>query len=955
MAESGKQVREHDKGRRRGFSSWSVVAKLSLVVGLVTLVTMLGFAFWTTSSAIATLRGDAIRDIGSQVAIVANMVESTDANLRSDAVTTGKVFSQRFSGSFSLVPERRVKVGDADTPVLRDGMAVLNNDLELVDRFTRDTGAVATIFARDGDDFVRIATSLRKQDGSRAMGTRLGKAHPAYEAMLRGGSYTGHAQLFGKPYMSDYQAVRDAAGKVAGILYIGTDLSNAVQAVRKSIREIKVGETGYFFVVDALKGPDYGRMVVHPSLEGQVQDLSTQPVLREMLEKGSGVIEYPLEVDGRMREKLAVYRRIGGWDWVVAAGAYTDESYRAAYLMRDETLLACAVVIVILLLATYWASRQLFLKPVRAAVDAAQAIADGDMGRAIEVRSGDEMGRLLAAMQRMQATLSALLNDVRDVTGQAARGDFSRRVETAGRQGYQLELAGNVNALVQTTEGGLEDMSRVLGAIARGDLTERIDKDYEGMFARLKADANRTAEQLAAMVSHIREAADSINLASKEIASGNADLSQRTEEQASSLEETSASMADLTNTVRQNAENARQANQLAIGASGIAVKGGDVVRDVVVTMESIRTSSAKVSDIISVIDGIAFQTNILALNAAVEAARAGEQGKGFAVVASEVRNLAQRSAAAAKEIKALIGASADKVAAGSRLVGEAGQTMDDIVASVKRVTDIMAEISSASAEQDDGIRQISTAISQMDEVTQQNAALVEQSAAAAESLEEQAAALVQTTLAFRLGGQETVLEQARVAAQRLEERFPAGIRRHPEPYVGGDGAKLPALASGGRVINGTEDVVDGIQRECGAVATIFVKDGEDFRRISTSVRDSQGKRVLGTHLDRSQPAYQCLRKGEPSEGSMVLFGRAFMTHYKPIVVAGEVIGALFVGMPMDATAAKAAKPASQPAPAAGGNGMARPVVARQPGPAPAPRPAPRKVAAGGGDDEWQEF
>src|SRR5512147_2455503 len=241
-------------------------------------------------------------------------------------------------------------------------------------------------------------------------------------------------------------------------------------------------------------------------------------------------------------------------------------------------------------------------------------------------------------------------------------------------------------------------------------------------------------DSLVRVVSQVRSGTDTVATASSQIAAGNLDLSSRTEEQASSLEETASSMEELTSTVKQNAENARQANQLAIGSSDVAGKGGAVVSQVVTTMDAINEASRKIVDIISVIDGIAFQTNILALNAAVEAARAGEQGRGFAVVAGEVRNLAQRSAAAAKEIKTLIGDSVDKVENGSKLVANAGQTMDEIVTSIKRVTDIMAEISAASAEQSAGIEQVNTAITQMDEVTQQNAALVEEAAAAAESL-----------------------------------------------------------------------------------------------------------------------------------------------------------------------------------------------------------------------------
>ncbi|MBG6220502.1 MULTISPECIES: methyl-accepting chemotaxis protein [unclassified Janthinobacterium] len=290
--------------------------------------------------------------------------------------------------------------------------------------------------------------------------------------------------------------------------------------------------------------------------------------------------------------------------------------------------------------------------------------------------------------------------------------------------------------------------------VADGDLTAQIDvsaKDETGQLLQALQDMNTS---LLNIVGEVRSGTDSIATSSTQIAAGNQDLSSRTEQQAGSLEETASSMEELTSTVKQNADNARQANQLAASAAQVAVKGGTVVAQVVGTMESINASSNKIVDIISVIDGIAFQTNILALNAAVEAARAGEQGRGFAVVASEVRNLAQRSASAAKEIKTLIGASVEQVNAGSMLVAQAGSTMNDIVDSVQRVSDIITEITAASSEQSVGIDEINRAIGQMDAVTQQNAALVEESAAAAESMQHQAHNLAQVVSVFKLHGQQ---------------------------------------------------------------------------------------------------------------------------------------------------------------------------------------------------------
>jgi aerotaxis receptor len=296
----------------------------------------------------------------------------------------------------------------------------------------------------------------------------------------------------------------------------------------------------------------------------------------------------------------------------------------------------------------------------------------------------------------------------------------------------------------------LQRAKREIDRMSAGDLTGRVEAKGILELAQLMESLHTLQINTQEIVAQIREASDRVNTGAREIASGNADLSGRTESQASSLEETASSMEELTSTVKQNAENARQANQLVVSASDVAVKGGKVVGQVVHTMSSIKDSSRKIADIISVIDGIAFQTNILALNAAVEAARAGEQGRGFAVVAAEVRNLAQRSAGAAKEIKSLIEDSVDKVDVGGKLVDEAGKTMEEIVNSVKRVTDIMSEIAAASQEQSSGIEQVNQAVGQMDEATQQNAALVEEAAAAAESLQDQAAKLAQAVSVFKL-------------------------------------------------------------------------------------------------------------------------------------------------------------------------------------------------------------
>jgi len=386
------------------------------------------------------------------------------------------------------------------------------------------------------------------------------------------------------------------------------------------------------------------------------------------------------------------------------------------------------------------------------AVLVASRIASGDLSGAVNVRAGDTTS-ILSAMSSMRNNLNDTIAEVQVMVNATAEGDFSKKMTTADKQGYSKTLSELLNRLSDVTEGGLQDAIRVSEAISQGDLTQTISKNYPGLFGQLKDAINTTVERLKDVIGLIREASDTINTAAGEIAAGNLDLSGRTEQEASSLEETSARMEQLSNTVNRNAQNAKDANQLSMRSNAVATRGGEMVRRVITTMGDIQGSSRKMAEIIGVIDSISFQTNILALNAAVEAARAGEQGRGFAVVATEVRNLAQRSAVAAKEIRGLIAESVDKVDAGTKLVHEAGSTMDEVVNSFQNVADLVIKIADASQEQSGGIDEVTMAISQMDKATQQNAALVEESAAAAKSLEEQAKGLVKAVDIFNLGDQ----------------------------------------------------------------------------------------------------------------------------------------------------------------------------------------------------------
>ncbi len=697
-------------------------------------------------------------------------------------------------------------------PVARDGKHLgtlefgLSFGKAFLDKFKQDYGVDLSFATREGDGFKHMAGTTAD--------TFMPPAADLESAFAKGPVFY-RTELAGKSVAVYIAAVKDYSGQPLGVMALMADRSQYAEALN-STRFMMFGATLALLLLGGLVVAWLARSLSRPldEVESTLSNVS-QGIYSNHIDISRddelGVVMQELQtLQTRFGFELAESKRVAeenlrirfGLESVTVPVTLSDDSNRLIFMNQAATDLWQGMAGEIGKRVPGFSAQGMLgnrvgdyledeavIAAYRSPMKETRVFDMGLAGRRLRVtaspvhdHSGAYRGRLSQWVDRTAEV--AVESEVSTLVEAAAHGDFSRRLGLEGKSGFYLRVSGGLNKLMEEVSRGLEDVGRVLNAIARGALTERVGSEYEGTFGRLADDTNTTVSRLQEVVGRIKDATEAINLAAREIAQGNSDLSSRTEEQASSLEETASSMEEINATVKQNAENARQAKNLAAGSHEVVQRSGQMVGQVVDTMAGIADSSRKMSDIIGVIDSIAFQTNILALNAAVEAARAGEQGRGFAVVASEVRALAQRSATAAKEIKVLIAASVDKVEGGVQLVQEAGRTMGEVVASFQKVAALVTEIASASVEQSSGVEQVTLAVGQMDEVTQQNAALVEQAAAAAESLEDQARSLSRTVSVFRLSDSDQPVrseEPVRSAPKALAAKSSAAAPRRAAP------------------------------------------------------------------------------------------------------------------------------------------------------------------------------
>lgn len=643
--------------------SKSIGTKLSISVFISVSVLLIGLLLTTSFWVVNFVSTHSAENIHQTTELISQIIDNSDRELKTRIDQLGQGLTGSFKEQWST--QGVIEAHGKTFPNLLHGAESLYNNQYQLDQFNRMTSAQATFMVLHNGEFLRISTTLKNEKGERLLGTSLDANHPAIPHLLKKEKYIGLAVLVGKQYITQYTPLINAKGDVIGAQFVGFDFSLLNDGLKKTISEMKLGDDGFFYVLDT-REQHLGKVITHPHFgagSNLIDEKSANgtPFVKEMLEKKHGNIFYDqVNKDGSTTKTLAAFASIDGRQWLVVA-SLPEKAYKDPIVFLTNNFLYLGLVILVLFAIGFF-----FF---------------------------------------VQKNISKPLDQLRNSANKIAQGD-----------------------LIQTP----------------------IDPSKNDEIAQLAKSMNDISTGLTKVVKTVLDGSEILSNSSHEIAQGNHDLSARTEQQAGTIQQTAASMEQICTTVRNNSQSAQSANDLITQAALIAKDGGEQAQQVVETMKGITDSSKKIEDITSVIDSIAFQTNILALNAAVEAARAGEQGRGFAVVASEVRTLAQRSAEAAKEIKNLIQTSVERTQDGSALVNKTGSTIQALVQSIQEVTDVMAQISTASAQQSTAIDQVTQSTLQMDQMTQQNAALVEEMAASATSLNQQADALVKSVSVFKI-------------------------------------------------------------------------------------------------------------------------------------------------------------------------------------------------------------
>ncbi|MCT7909951.1 Cache 3/Cache 2 fusion domain-containing protein [Arcobacter lacus] len=739
------------------FLKKSVIAKV-IFVSIISIVVSMGIlTFLVSNNTFDVMKKNTESTVHKEISLLVENINTFNKVAKTGTDTIGNIFLDMLDG-IKIDKSQNIKVGDLQTPILSINGKVLNLNFELVDKFTQMTkGSVATIFVRKGDDFIRVSTSLKKEDGNRAIGTKLDINHPGYKKVLQGETYLGKAILFGKNYMTKYIPIKQD-GEVIAIAFIGSDISKDLANLTETISSKVIGKTGYYYIINSNENdPKYGNFIVHPKLKDtsglEISDKNGLFIIKEMLKNKNGELTY-LWNEG---EKFVVFENFEEWHWLLVGGVNSSEIFEDA----NKIML---LIITLSIITVFIISLSIFIT-MKTSLKSLKKIKDGLLSffqylnreithvEKINIYSEDEFGviakQINENIEKIEKSIDEdrkLINETIAVLGEFEQGDLCQRLNIEVSNPALMQLKNVLNNMASTLESNIDNVLHILEEYAHYNYLNKIStKDLKEHLLKLATGVNTLGDSITEMLIENKSIGLQLDKSSNVLLSNVDKLNISSNEAAASLEQTAASLEQITSNIRNNTQNVSKMTQYSKELTNSAVEGEKLANQTTNAMEDINTQVTAINEAISVIDNIAFQTNILSLNAAVEAATAGEAGKGFAVVAGEVRNLASRSAEAAREIKIIVENATLKTNLGKDIANNMITGYKKLNENISNSTKLISDIENSSREQLLGIEQINNAINQLDGQTQQNASIASQTHEIATSTDNIAKLIVSKT------------------------------------------------------------------------------------------------------------------------------------------------------------------------------------------------------------------